>query len=372
MFEIHVSDNDVTSGSIPVSWCVTPDILKSLSDLGVKDPQVVLVVAPDTDNHYGRQKETRQVVPLKDMMAYLDFKVAGVNKIWGFISQKGRKAARNCYLSKTNNQFDSWLLTEDGREWVQTHSMDAQPISIDVPKEAFAPEPAAWEKAWVNHFFNNKCVDQCNFRRRRLFAYSIQPLIALAYIFFRLVTLSVALLLGTRGVSLKPLLHPLSIDHDSSWNVFCGGSIFINHLPEDDELVWTPTNFWAAASYVVRSFWKLPFMPLFLIPILLLAYFGKLLLVGSITLAGLVTVALIVAAIFFFMDNGLGRIIVFFEKHFSSSDDGYWYLSQEEMDALVCNGEKKPLSLDELPSRKRTLRLYYRNLKSKVCRPFSG
>lgn len=366
MFEIHVSDNDVTGGSIPVSWCVDKEALKFLSDHGCEDPQVVLVVAPGDDNGYHIKKEIRQVVPLKDMMAYVDFKVSGANKIWAFISVNGKYTARNRYLGKTNRNFDSYILNTDGQSfYFEDNPLLAKPVSVDVPKEAFAAEPSNWEKAWVNHFFSDKCVDQCAFRRRRLFAYLVQPFIMFFNMLLRFLCLVGALLIGSRNMSIKPLLHPLSVDIADGVLVISGGSYFIRHLPEDGRM---PNTFTSIVSYFVRSFFLLPLMPIILIPIILLAYFGLLLKIGLITLAGCVIVAVLFVIIGFIVDGGISKIISLFE----AKVEGYWYLSQDEMDLLVCNGEKKPLTVSELPASKRTLRLRFRDLKSKVCRPFSA
>lgn len=262
MFEIKVADADVTSGTIPVSWCLDLETIKKLSDDKVVDPQVVIVVAPEGST-YSQEKEYRKVVPLKDLMAYIEFRVPGKNRIWAFISSK--KDARDAYLGKSSSRYITTILSTDGERWGYMFNLDPsgetrQPdhgsyLSVDVPEVVFAPEPAQWEKDWVNHFYRNKCVDQCDFRKRRLIAYTGQVLVMLIQLVLRSLLLLVALLIGAKNVSLQPLLHPLQYDMSEAAAVCGGGTIFVRHLPEDDDSEWSPSKgFLSTVSYLIRSF----------------------------------------------------------------------------------------------------------------------
>ena len=75
MLELQITDNDVSTGSVQISWCVDAEVLKELADKKVKEPQLVIVVAPEGDN-YDLRKEMRKVVPLKDLMTYMEFRAA--------------------------------------------------------------------------------------------------------------------------------------------------------------------------------------------------------------------------------------------------------------------------------------------------------
>jgi hypothetical protein len=76
------------------------------------------------------------------------------------------------------------------------------------------------------------------------------------------------------------------------------------------------------------------------------------------------SVVLGVKAIKNFLDN---------RKHIIKSKEDYlWYMDPEEMAAIVCSGVKKPLKVSDLPSKKRTLKLRFQELKSQVCKPFAG
>ena len=115
MFQLQVASTDVSNGNLAVAWCVDQQVLKSLADDGITDPQVVIVTAPT--EHYHITKEYRKVVPLKDLMTYIEFKASGANKIWAFVSRQGVKAARTRYLHRDGGEFATGVLDPDGSDW---------------------------------------------------------------------------------------------------------------------------------------------------------------------------------------------------------------------------------------------------------------
>lgn len=393
MLELQITDNDVSSGSAQVSWCVDAETLKELADRRIKEPQLVIVVAPAGDA-YRPSKEVRKVVPLKDLMTYMEFRTAGQNKVCGVVSYLTKKEACKKYLTKEDGTFSTSILDYDGEgyaSWLRAQEdADAQQskqykslsisISVDVPKEIFAPEPAAWEKTWVNHFFRNKVVDQCEFRRRRLFAYLVQPLIILFLMLGTSVVLLAGLLTGARSWSPKYLLHPLTYLPQDAGEIWNGGTVFIRHLKEDDDGTisrGSPITPW----YFFRSFWSLFFMPALVIPAILLACFGKLQqlatlggVVGLIFLAFLAVLTIMCygARMFFWAPQVPKFFVWLIDKLIGQPNDKpMWYLKPEELDLIVCSEKRQHLTYKQIPARRKTVRLRFQNLKSKVCRPFS-
>lgn len=392
MLELQITDNDVSGGSAQVSWCVDAEVLKELSDYKVKDPQLVIVVAPDAD-HYDIRKEVRKVVPLKDLMTYMEFRTAGKNNIWGFITYKTKKEARNYYLAKDDGKFATHVLDYHGENYSSTllsfeteeallskqYKSKSPPISVDVPKEIFAKEPPAWEKTWVNYFFRNKVVDQCEFRRRRLFALLVQPFLIGGKMLATFVVLLAGLLTGARRWSIKYLLHPLTYNPFDAGEIWNDGTIFIRHLKEDDDIELR-AYYLLTPWYMIRSFWSLPFMPVFVIGVGLLAYFHQFtqLISIGIVVGGLMALAL---AIITFMCYGAEwfswapKVPKFFvwllDKIIGEPKTDLWYLKPEEQELIVCSEKRSHLTYKQIPARRKTVRLRFQNLKSKVCRPFS-
>ena len=238
-----------------------------------------------------------------------------------------------------------------------------------MPAGLFAKEPSALEKSWVNHFFRSKSPDQCSFRRRRMFAYTVQPFIIFFQWLARLAVTLVALLFGARNISAEPLLHPLTTDFDECLKMFLGGTVFIRHLPEDDNSD-SVEGLLSVFSYGIRSFWSLPFMPLLLIPIAAMVYFNPI--VAS-TVALTVLGIILLAGFVIGLATGTGSFIVDWFWSLlparKEDDSELWYLTEED---LICSTDKKAWSFKTLPSNKKSIRLRFMNLKSKVCRPFSA
>lgn len=380
MLELHVDPNaDISTGAIPISWCVDRDLLNQLKAINILDPQVVIITSPK-DNYFSF-KETRIVVPLKDLMAYVSFKTPGENNIRAFISIMPKRIAKTSYLAKgirggydTNvldhDGVDFWCGTGNGRDGDDYHRFKygSNTVVVDVPKECFAPPPPAWEVLWVNWLMSDKVVDQCDYRRRRLFAYSVQPIILLLRQLWLLPTILVAALIGARDFSLRYLLHPLTTELCSEslgYDICGGGTIFLRETKEDDmpDDEFRKLNVKRLVWAFIKKVWTLPFMPVILIPILLLAHFHKLLWVGSIC-GGVIGVVLIIA---FFATGAFTDAINALTDWLTTSKQA-WYTNEEQANQVVCTGA--PITLKSL--KHRTLRLRFQEVKSKVCKPFAG
>jgi hypothetical protein len=373
MFEIKIASVDASAGSVPVSWCLDLETIKFLADYNVKDPQIIIVVAPDGPGYHVK-KESRTVANLKDLMAYVEFRTPGPTKIWAFISLLDRGEAKKKYLRREYGAYYTDVLSWDGScieniPWINQTS--AKPVSVDVPKGIFAAEPPAWEKTWVNHFFSDKSVDQCAFRRRRLFAYLVQPLLIFGSILIRAFFLLIALLVGAKDTSLMPLIHPLKYDLGDAKDIVSGGTIFVRHVPEDDldSDFCFGRDFKSSVSYVLRKFCLLPFMPLILGLCTLIFLTSKALFIMGVTL---ICIAILAAALLiaFYGPVLIERIKDIIEG--KSSKEEPWFNDKEEIDSLTCNADKKALTFGTLPEKKKSIKLRFLDLKSKVCRPFSA
>lgn len=367
MFEIKLTDVDVTSGSVPITWCVDSELLNTLAELKIADPQVVIITSP---KNYFSSKEHRFVVPLKDMMAYVSFQSPGDYFIRAFVSAHNKRDTINKYLESSfmpyyNYNKDVLVQTGDAFSSMIHRELSSSAIQVLVPEECFAPPP--FDEKFVNWLFHNKPKDQCSFRRRRLFAYTIGILAFLLKTFLNILLLFVALLLGLRSITLKYIFHPIKYDFPGP--ILEGKSYFINHLPEDDsdKIFFFAEDLKVTISYLFRKLWKLPFMPLIAIPLLTAALFHP---IGLLyVILGVVFVALIALSIlnrFNFVNVLTDKFLSLFNKTFTNK---LWYLDQKEMDLLLCERNKKALTYDSLP--RKSFRLRYNNLKNKVCKPFA-
>lgn len=347
-FELHIADTDVSSGSISVGWCVPKEVLARLNELKINDPQVVIVVSPEENYHI--KKEYRKVVPLKDLIGYVDFRVSGKNRIWGFISQLSPRETKNRFLTKDEGEYRSTTLEYYGKDWSfssKDNGFYSDPVKVYVPAECFAPEPSQREKAWVNWLHRDKCVDQCEFRRRRLFAYTVQPLLfAMLYTAILLTTLG-ALLYGSRKFNLDLLKHPLAASPYNLLEMFEDGSIFISK---------------EEAGF--KKYLKLPLMPLFLIGSAVVVWACLHFVLMRVVIAVFSLSSLILWAVRYLVERQVKSAIA---EEFADM----WYTKEEEAQLMVCSPGKRLTKLSDLPKEKRTVKLRFLALKSKVCRPFS-
>ncbi len=373
MLELHVASNDVTSGSIGVGWCVSPEALKMLADSEVKHPAIVLITAPkgQKDRSSPDYKEFRTVVPLKDLVAYVSFKTPGENNIWGFIASDV-KSAKEKFLEKgARIGWEKEILSDDATQWPEwnltgrlnaNHSMYfqepalklliAEPVPVTVPEACFAPEPAEWEKTWVNYFFTRRVMDQCEFRRRRILAYTVQPVLMVLQIAIRALALSFSTLLGLRAWSIKPLLHPVTTSFfEDGLGVldFTKGSYFVGQ-----------------GKNAFVNWLRLPFTPAILLALFFIVRCHALSHFGVVLLAVLGLVAFVMGGLALIGWN-LDRL----ERIEAASTA--WYLEESELPLIVCSTDNvKATNVNQLPAKKRTFRLRFQELKTKVCRPFSA
>lgn len=367
MFELKISDNDVTGGSIAVSWSIDPQLIKELADKNVADPQVVICVTPVYN--YRNQREYRKVVPLSDLMTYIEFRVPGPNKIWAFVSLLEKREARDQMMKRADGKFTTDILNWYGDQYstYDYQKFGSSPLEVTVPANVFAAEPAQWEKDWVNHLFREKPIDQCHFRKRRLFAYTIQPLIMFFNMLIRVILYIPALLIGARNLTPKYLLHPLTYTLGETQDVVKGGSYFIRTWEGDPGIMDAEDEGW---KYWLRKLWTLPLMPVISIPIFCVFYFHQY--KGAGILLGIALLVILMLGIIGFVSEGYLR-----KSYYAFCDwlmyrlghRDMWYLDQAEMEALYGKNYRK---IGDLPSNKRSLKLRFSNLKSKVCRPFSA
>jgi hypothetical protein len=369
MLQLFVADTNVSSGTVAVSWCVNQEVLASLAKQGILDPQVVIITAP-VDN-YIPAREYRKVVPLKDLMAYVEFKTAGPNRIWAFISRFGLDSTRDHMLTRSNGIYITDLLNYNGSEYSSyTYDcyqklLNAQPLTVVVPLGVFAKEPPAWEKAWVNHWFRGRPDDQCDYRKRRLLAYTVQPIGIFLDLLFRSIALFAASLWLSRGMTFEYILHPLRSSIPEAMQVCMGGSWAIAKLPEDDLQDHEVTFF-----YLFRKFWKMIFLPPVVAAVILTSYFHIWKYMGLGFAGALLLILMVVLVVSGSMVKMVDHIIERIKK--SKTDKLPWYLDQEEMDIITCTPNMKSRTgIADLPANHRTIHLRFQDLKSKVCRPFA-
>lgn len=371
---------DIESTSVPITWCLSREEKDKIVEDDGRDAYVLLLTVVED-----RPKaENRYLIPIKQQMEYINFFTPGVHKVFATIVLGKLKRLSKTFLDKDYGSYSHTLYSyESEKGSIRELSFDddgfgVHKFEVNIPKEIFAKEPPAWEKYWVNWFFENKPKDQCYFRRRRFFAYSLQPFVVLGGFMFleflSLVITSALLLWGCKGIGFRKILHPFSEDFESIWNE-TKGSIFGERLI----LRLVPSVF-LGVSVISGITFKMVGCQFSSFG------FGY---QGIITAGAIVAAMAALTATFYYGFVGFIKIIgkirdalvpnlkerrkqrVFLQELEEERKRKEWLEKmQAEYESLVCDGKSLP-NIKDLPLAKRTIHLRYQNLKSRWCKSFA-
>jgi len=359
-FEIHVADKNISSGAITISWCFSRETLDCLKD--APDPCVVIVTSPppNSDGDYDNRKEKRKVVRIKDLFAYVDFSSFGTNRIYAFI-QDNYKVAKSDWLTEYNKTYNLCVYNYTGSNSLQT-SYISDLLTVNVPQELFGKPPSQWEQDWVYWLDpRNKAVDQCDFRSKRLFAYTMQLPIFIVALIVRFVIVFWAILWLNRGFRdlFRCLIHPLKTSQSSMTDFYWKTSLFtyeksvLSNTQTDDN--GDEVQFYEKIKQY-RYNWFTPGGLLVLSGIFLAVKF--IIILNWHLLAIILGVSAMSGLIIF---GGHCIINLFYA-------DRIVPITQSDIDLLVCS-ENKIKSIKDVKNK--SIRLQYDDLKNKVCKPYS-
>ena len=256
--ELLVSGCSGQSSRIPVAWRASTEILDYLKEK--KIPMSRAFVTLSIFNEKDREVN-RYFAPLKQALEYVDFYESGKHKIraavWYTRSQKSDSqisrfvcerlnsiSYRHDIFHFTNKEVLSRLAMELDNEVVYLEPLyinkksveydvtgdngqvsksvrevdvyDTDTVEVEVAKEFFAKEPPPWRKKWVNYFHESPARDQCHYRRRAIFAFSVQPFLMLAWVVSVILVRAFrgffALLCGMRGINVVNVFRPFACD----------------------------------------------------------------------------------------------------------------------------------------------------------------
>lgn len=383
LLELHIPNTNVQSSVVPIHWCVHPKVLNWLKENSETEPLLLIVTYPEggADHHL----ECRTLVPLKNMMTYIDFRRSGKNNIFAAIlfninSKEFIKKIPLSGFNGFNSYYDEYRLTSEFEsngsypKWIDKCSAVDLPetyrstesvydnetekfiggedkphaitdiINADLPEGVFAKPPPKWEQTWVNFFFREKEHDQCEFRRRRLLAYTIQPILLLLLILIRCFLAILFLSVGIYVKKPSVIFNPINYSMD---DIILGVWAKIPGKPFDNG---------DDSRTIVNLMILIMVMPLAWIIEILAGYPG----IGRMVIAG------IVLMIGLFVLICKIPFIAWIDKKLSPS-----WKRDESLQYLVCDPEKQYFNIKDLPKSRRTFKLRLENIKARVCRPYS-
>jgi hypothetical protein len=371
LFELRLTETATTSGSLPVTWCVDKSWLLANS----KDEHYVLFSTATPDKG-GKTAEWRGYAKLSEMMTYVTFFRPGKNRIlarvtpqksaigeWMLREDGGWANRAMKFREQWESEEPDYLLSKKWRDRAKDIDITEvrlwNYIDINLPSDCFAKDPSAFEKYWVNYFFRQKAVDQCEFRRRRILAYTFQPFAVL----FTLLLKALIIFCVT--------LFNMLCGHWTKWDFpNCERGPNFLKIKKFGLLEWLVIPIpWLVVSSLVL--YKLTHRKLwFLLPPAYLAVIGAFLLL---------------VVIFMFTIN-LGSKLLGKSSAWRSRRERLATEARkkelerlaaerkaelEALETLLCSNPKRINRISDLPRKKRTVKLRFQGLKSSVCKPFA-
>ncbi|MBI4281035.1 hypothetical protein HY628_02460 [Candidatus Uhrbacteria bacterium] len=405
-FHLVFGQEGEVEAAMRLAWCLESDGLALLREKGIRFPHLFVVSYRQDGEGDGARlvDEQRWLLPLEDGFTVLYFQSHGQHLICATIVWAANQSSQRqswaelhrSFLRKADN--GKWYIPfSNGREFdlvylPSFHLPTYESAEVTVAKEFFAPEPPAWQRWWVNLFFETKPRDECEFRKRQWFwAYPFQWLPVFFWvttnIFVRAVCCGVMFLFGYRYVNWKCLLHPFSMD--------------FGDLDATESLLKAPpyTSHYfhtSRADGTRRPRWQWPLrLPLVwanLAGIAALAFFYPkemmrvALLTGNVTLRLVIILVICVTAVTakrlvwrrLTRNEEVGtkrseRTARLFKERKKFEQRKMEVFFTRSLEPLTCaNGGPRTAALAALPpSHRKRIKLRFLDLKARLCRPFA-
>ncbi|MFH0846237.1 MAG: hypothetical protein V1851_02460 [Patescibacteria group bacterium] len=417
-FELIVSNPNHASPFLQFSWCVNKKGIECLRKEQVLHPFLLVVIL--NKKAYGEEWEDyiRQLYPLDRGLGHIEFNRPGEYKIhasviWTFNSSKGRqqkvedarKELYNKYKDIKRGKYSYNLHDEETYrpDYLEHNTLSYHDkISVIVDKNLFAPEPSNRMKWWVNMLWDyKKPKNQCDWRRRKIIAFSIQPLLVLIFLIIRSI-IAVAwviflLFIGyyPNKIGWKAVIHPFDMNIcdivDTTYDI------------KNVDNYWWITNPDRIERSKVEKILMSPITGYGLVIVFLIFVesniFRMATLIGfldwNILLACFIFVIVVMATSLLLYKICILIINRFFSKKLKLHAEERLRRKQEEetkrkrneqmafqsslsffydqrLKPLACTERTREATLTSLPETHRTLQLRFMDLKVKVCKPFRG
>lgn len=203
--QLQIPYRTMQDSSLLVRWCFSEQEQGRIFAYSQDHDMYALVIAV----HDESMREVRSLVHVGDIFTHIVFPKPGEWRIYAgavcWMSknpigttrhESGRDLLRLEFLEESDNTatgYKSQVMYKGVLDDVERFDYTGPahfilwqetPISVDVPQELFAKEPPEWEKKWVTALWSSPVRDQCDYRQRRMFAYTLQPFVLLGVLLF--------------------------------------------------------------------------------------------------------------------------------------------------------------------------------------------
>ena len=367
---VHRQDATVATATVPVRWCITKAGLDELKMRNVFFPYLLIIIV-SLDEQTDSRVETRYLVPLTQILQYVEFRRPGRNRIFATVVWNADPATAEDPLKSEAHLRDTYLKRGDGGQYEKTlvnalgtSIMFDEPyrmlqwlatLTAEVPAEFFAKLHPRWLTRWVTRWLTTWVVNECDFRRRARFAFTLQPVLIL-----RGVLICATLKLGEVILFWLGGMFKLNYRALFSWAW--------NFKQIWQQGAWDTPDDVFKHTFSSRSpaFWPLtPIVPLGLVA---LGYYGLGFAVIKTVLFA--AVILLAASVGFLASSPvMHRLTETWTKREAEEKARERQRWERELSYVLCDGVMTP-ALSALPPERRTLRLRVQRLIAAFCRPF--
>ena len=182
---INGGKREVDSATLPIEWWLSERVID-------REPKFVLIFEQDEKekiNWHSTQRGRRYVCDLHQAVKFVQVFSPGYHRVMVAVFEDSKPAVKG-YLETEESGRYSRSLNWEVAELDQLTALDGSilasaVVEIEVPSELFAQAPKTrWGKLvwrWVNLWYEDDPVDECNYRQRKGFAFTIQPFLALIW-----------------------------------------------------------------------------------------------------------------------------------------------------------------------------------------------
>jgi len=219
---------DLTSAEpvLPIRWCLDAPEINCLKDCHAENAQILFVI-----KYEGTTIEDRQLVPLDQLMEYLNFRRPGKHTvfakiIWPWYGNR-EQVPRSLLYRVTPSRYRNNVLNENGDGFLEefgslhgfftlyTITRGEAEFDVTIPAGHFPKEPPAWLKKLADVGYEYPAFDQCEFRKRTLLLPAIlggMAVWAVVTTLIRSICVLLCALCGMRNIGFAATIHPWSQD----------------------------------------------------------------------------------------------------------------------------------------------------------------
>jgi hypothetical protein len=185
LVQSHHEDDTIDHSGVFVSWCLTPELFDRVQEISKNKAARLLIVIREGEGE-SRNNEKRHLFDISLGKGYISFDAPGSHQMTAMVVfaeseniliNKLSAGGYGCFRVDVLGLYDDTVLLDE-RERVGYCR-----VQVNVPKGVFAEEPRDWW--WVNALRKkNPTRNMCEYRRWRVFAYTLQPFIVVLMLCF--------------------------------------------------------------------------------------------------------------------------------------------------------------------------------------------